>query len=634
MVGSPQEKVILAHAPEETQKARTTEVHAMKPAKPRKVKPANSSELCKEELEQLISSRNFTTRFRPVVSLKSCQVFGHLARVYGPPDSSMRDMAQYFAIARELDQLEKLSRSYFEAVVAHFANSDVTGRLLLPLPQACLDGSGHDVAHPLAKALKKHELSAHRITLIVPGRSPAQRLGASVGKGMIKELRRLGVELAAEGIGCIQDEAAFLADWKPGLRVLHERHFEDVDVKTASLGHLRALIQGEIEQGGQVLAQGINSLSQFHLIRELGIEAAAGDFFGKFHSRPYDLLSAAAFQAIDKGRGSDASVPRDCSRLLERLLIKRPPVSPETPSEEVFQIFETEFELRAIAVVKEDLPVGLISRYELIDTMARPFRHELFGRRPCDRFMDPDPLIMDVGISLPQLTEMVIRADPRHLVSGFVVTERGRYLGMGSVQDLMREISAMQMEAAKYANPLTQLPGNVPINQKIDKLLAERAVFAVAYCDLDHFKPFNDAYGYAKGDQIIQLTARILSDAIEPESDFIGHIGGDDFVLIFRGGDWKARCEQALQRFEEEILAFFSPGDIARGGYVTTNRKGEMESFALTSLSIGAAEIDCGAYANHLAVATVAVEVKKMAKAIAGNSLYIDRRGRGPRGEA
>lgn len=112
-----------------------------------------------------------------------------------------------------------------------------------------------------------------------------------------------------------------------------------------------------------------------------------------------------------------------------------------------------------------------------------------------------------------------------------------------------------------------------------------------------------------------------------PKTDFIGHVGGDDFVLIFFSSpDWKARCEQALKRFEEEIPSFFSPSDIEQGGYYATNRKGNMEFCSLISLSIGAVEIEPGVYPNYLAVAAEAAEVKKKAKAIAGNSFYFDQR--------
>ncbi|MFZ4539840.1 diguanylate cyclase, partial [Propionivibrio sp.] len=262
----------------------------------------------------------------------------------------------------------------------------------------------------------------------------------------------------------------------------------------------------------------------------------------------------------------------------------------------------------------------------MLGNMSRSYRHELYGRKPCTRFMDATPLVVDIGVTLSELTEVVVGADPRHLISGFVITDQNRYVGMGSVQDLVRVVTEMQMEAAKYSNPLTQLPGNVPINQHIDNLLEAGEACCIAYCDLDHFKPFNDVYGYAMGDEVIRLTARILTGACDAEPDFIGHVGGDDFVLIMRSEDWEARCKRALATFDTEILKFFSTDDIDRGGYITENRKGEMEFHRLTALSIGAIDVKPGMFRNHLQVSIAAAEVKKKAKSIPGNSLFINQR--------
>ena len=262
----------------------------------------------------------------------------------------------------------------------------------------------------------------------------------------------------------------------------------------------------------------------------------------------------------------------------------------------------------------------------MVDNMSRPFRHELYGRKPCTRFMDPQPLIVDIKLPLAEISETVVNADPRHLISGFIITDRDDYVGMGSVQDLVREITMMQMDAAKYSNPLTQLPGNVPINQHIDNLLSNHEACYICYCDLDHFKPFNDVYGYAKGDEVIQLTGRILSEICDAERDFIGHIGGDDFVLVLRSADCEERCRRALEQFGKEILRFFNNDDIERGGYVTENRKGQMEFQEIISLSIGAFNAAPEVFKNHLQVSVIAAEVKKKAKAIKGNSFFINQR--------
>lgn len=325
------------------------------------------------------------------------------------------------------------------------------------------------------------------------------------------------------------------------------------------------------------------------------------------------------------GGWTSAAAPQP-ERVLERLLIKAAAVTPTMPSDEVFAMFENRPDLRALAVVADGAPLGLISRYEMIDNLARPYRRELFGRKPCSRFMDPRPLMVDVTVSLEALAELIVDADPRQLVSGFIITNGGAYLGIGSVQALVAEVTAMQMQAARYANPLTQLPGNVPTNRHIDKLLSAGEPFCIAYCDLDHFKPFNDVHGYASGDAVIQLTARILAEACDPGRDYVGHIGGDDFVLVFRSEDWEARCRTALTRFDDAIRAFFSAEDVLRGGYISESRTGTLELHPLTALSIGAVQAEPGVFRSHLQVSAIAAEVKKRAKAIPGSSLYVNRR--------
>jgi GGDEF domain-containing protein len=190
----------------------------------------------------------------------------------------------------------------------------------------------------------------------------------------------------------------------------------------------------------------------------------------------------------------------------------------------------------------------------------------------------------------------------------------------------MREITQMQIHAARYANPLTQLPGNVPINEHIDRLLESGTRFWVCYCDLDHFKPFNDVYGYRRGDDVIQMTARILSGHCDPDRDFIGHIGGDDFMLLFQSEDWETRCRSILADFESSVLDFYSLEDRDRGGYISEDRQGKKVFYSLMSLSLGTIRVEPHQYYSHHQIATQASDAKKQAKKIHGNSLFVDRR--------
>ncbi len=184
----------------------------------------------------------------------------------------------------------------------------------------------------------------------------------------------------------------------------------------------------------------------------------------------------------------------------------------------------------------------------------------------------------------------------------------------------------MQLEAARYANPLTLLPGNVPINEHIGRLLQADTPFVACYCDLDHFKPFNDTYSYRKGDEMIQLTGRVLSWACDPKLDFIGHIGGDDFILLMQSRDWQARCEQALRSFEQAASLMFREEHLAAGGYTSEGRDGTVKFHPLSSLSIGAIKIEPGQFPSHHEVSAAMTDAKKMAKKIQGNSIFVEQR--------
>jgi diguanylate cyclase (GGDEF)-like protein len=240
--------------------------------------------------------------------------------------------------------------------------------------------------------------------------------------------------------------------------------------------------------------------------------------------------------------------------------------------------------------------------------------------------MHKSPLLVDKEMPIEELSEFLSQADEDQFGSGFIVTGQGRYLGISSGQNLLRELTQMQIAAARYANPLTLLPGNVPINQHIEHLLQAATPFVACYCDLDHFKPYNDIYGYHKGDEMIQLTGRILSWACDPKLDFIGHLGGDDFILLMQSRDWKARCEQALRSFAQAASLLFSADHVNAGGYISEDRNENVVFHPLTSLSIGAVPVKPKQYYSHNEVSAAATQAKKMAKRTKGNSIFVEPR--------
>lgn len=185
------------------------------------------------------------------------------------------------------------------------------------------------------------------------------------------------------------------------------------------------------------------------------------------------------------------------------------------------------------------------------------------------------------------------------------------------------------MYTNRRVSPLTGLPGNVQIQTEIKKRLLKKEGFAILYFDLDNFKSYNDLYGFTKGDEIIKFTARTIAKNIhssDAESSFVGHIGGDDFIAIVSGVDYEEICKNVIKEFDEKVIDFFTKEDAERGYVEVANRRGIIEQFPLTSISIGVVDAEKGRFKNSLEIGEVGAQVKHLAKVTVGSSYAIDRR--------
>jgi diguanylate cyclase (GGDEF)-like protein len=197
--------------------------------------------------------------------------------------------------------------------------------------------------------------------------------------------------------------------------------------------------------------------------------------------------------------------------------------------------------------------------------------------------------------------------------------------------DLALRIEVCTTRAAKILelNPLTRLPGNISIIEEIQRRIDSHSIFALAYADIDNFKPFNDRYGFSRGDEVIRMTARLITNinkATSPSEGFIGHIGGDDFISIQSVDTVEKACSELIGKFDEIIPSFYDPLDRERGFIESTNREGKVRTFTFLTLSIGVAHNSQRKFTHYGQVSEIAAEMKKFAKTFEGSCYRIDRR--------
>ena len=185
------------------------------------------------------------------------------------------------------------------------------------------------------------------------------------------------------------------------------------------------------------------------------------------------------------------------------------------------------------------------------------------------------------------------------------------------------------MSSNRKVSPLTGLPGNLQIQVELRKRLLKKEEFAILYFDLDNFKEYNDTYGFLKGDEVIKFTAKTILKTMhnyKSEDSFVGHIGGDDFVGIVSKVDYETLCQDIIIKFDQDIKQYFNYEDIERGYLEVANRKGIIEQFPLTSISIGVVAVEPEEYSNPLEIGEVGEQVKHLAKTQIGSAYAINRR--------
>ena len=180
-----------------------------------------------------------------------------------------------------------------------------------------------------------------------------------------------------------------------------------------------------------------------------------------------------------------------------------------------------------------------------------------------------------------------------------------------------------------HVHPSTRLPGTDIIESCITRLLARGEPFAVAYADLDHFKEFNDRYGYHEGDRVIRVLARILHDVVKGlcgEEGFVGHIGGDDFIFIIPAPIVQSVCSEIVEVFELLVPFQYSESDRKAGYYFGKDRRGQLHRVPLMTLSIGVVTNERRPFTSATQVSEMATEMKAYAKSLTGSVFSVDRR--------
>jgi diguanylate cyclase (GGDEF)-like protein len=299
-------------------------------------------------------------------------------------------------------------------------------------------------------------------------------------------------------------------------------------------------------------------------------------------------------------------------------------ISPGKTCESVDLLFNEDPSLQGVVVIEEQRPTGLITKMKFYQKMGTRYGYNLYMRRPIELLANNKPLIVDYYTSVIEVSKLAMNRAAEELYDYIIVIQNDMFCGVVSIRSLLIRVADIQIELASYLNPLTRLPGNNIINEKLNDTFEEKGDFSVLYIDLDRFKAYNDVYGFNKGDEILRITAKILSQNLSDKDGFLGHIGGDDFIVILNHHDYINYCTQVITEFDEKIKHFYSEEHLKQKFIYTENRDGRMEKIPLITISIAVVTNLMAQFNSADDIVNEATRIKKVCKLKSGSCFHAE----------
>jgi diguanylate cyclase (GGDEF)-like protein len=567
-------------------------------------------------LEKVLQQGSLYPVFQPIVNLRDASIHAHEALIRGPrgtylhtPDALLR--------AASLECLGfEFEYACVEAALRRWGQMEVPGRLFVNMSAAVLVQLVHSSGPgDLVKLIGDMGVLSRMLVLEITEHERVDDMDELAA--VVSEVRAAGVSLALDDFGDGRSSLRLWSQLKPEVVKIDKYFTRDISRDGDKLKTIQALLQIADIFGTSLVAEGIETAQDLRVLRDVGIAYGQGYFLGHPNTAPLQYLGTDAQRVLAERQivvFPELSRATSSGQLSNLALVQAPTVTAKTTNDDLAGCFLHWPGLHAVALLDQEKPVALINRAQFMNEYSKLYYREVWGRKSCEIHANFQPRLIEREHSVDELVGILTSQDQRYLTDGFIVTDNGRYVGLGTGDQLVRSVTETRIEAARHANPLTFLPGNIPISQHMERLIEKGVRFVACYADLNNFKPFNDHYGYWKGDGMIRLLARLALAQCQSQCDFLGHVGGDDFILLFQSCDWRARCERIVMDFNAQALDLFDEVARRAGGIEAEDRQGVRRFFPCTTVSIGAVVIDGSRFSDAEAVANLAALAKHDAK--------------------
>ena len=583
------------------------------------------------QLRSIIAEQAIEPHFHPIVDLSSGTPIGYemLARGRVP----FEDPERLFGAARALGLAWDLEKACRAAALERIAalEGGAPGLLFFVNVSPDIITDPRFIEGFTLETLRRLGIDQRSLVLEITEKESI--LDHTVFESLIRHYADQGFQVALDDFGAGYSGLQTLVTCAPHFLKLDRAIVRDVHLHDYKQLLVRSLLSFTSNTETRLIAEGVESMAELSTLVRLGVRYGQGFLFAEPATRPTYLeesVKSHIRQLVHRGDHRRS----DFDEAVRKMVIRRMTVDiGTTTTSAMHEVFSKNPRLDHVVFLDQGRPVGLSTRQSFYLKTGGPYGFALFQSKKAETVAKRNVLVVEDTTHVTRVAQLAMDRLAEDVYDPVVVVDReGIFQGTVTMKQLLTRSIALEIETAQGVNPLTGLPGNRAIQRWLAEM-CETDDFTVVYCDLDHFKQYNDVYGFVKGDDMIRFTAESLREAAAKLGDDVqlGHVGGDDFVLAVPRRLEPEQLGPICARFDERKRVHFLTDDVERGGYVAVSRRGVREQVPLTTLSMAVVEGHRFPEGVHPALlAQVAAELKKRVKSLTlergASAWVVDRR--------
>lgn len=579
----------------------------------------------KKELEQILKFEDISTVFQPIVSLIDGNIIGYEALTRGPENSPLRNPEKLFSAAQTYNRLWDLECLCRSKAIEKAHCIDNNKYLFINVDPYIFKDEKYKKGFT-KEFLAKYNMSPESIIFEITERTCIKDYKSF--KAALDNYLEEGYKIAIDDTGAGYSGLKMLSETKPHYIKIDMELIRDIHKDSFKQHLISGLVGLSNSTNMRLIAEGIEVNEELVKLIELGVHAGQGYLLQRPTASLVDITEDIKNIIVTTYRQVSNNFLTYSKNCIGEIARTDKTFDINTPCRLIKEYFDITTHTGA-CIVNNDIPVGLVMNHSLNSILATQYGLAVFPKRAISLVMDTSPLIVDCNTAVSDVSTAAMSRKDAYIYDYIIVTKDSKYYGIVTVKNLLQFTTNLERNYAKELNPLTGLPGNTIIENKLEDILHYEHNCCILYFDLDNFKVYNDTYGFENGDKIIKLTAEIIKQNLKsffPYSHFLGHIGGDDYIVIVEDSFKKCKdlCERIIAEFDVKVLDFFNAQDRKNGFIESVDRKGNKDIFDITSLSIAGILGNLTSFSKASDIAQYITRIKKDLKTLRYSNYKIE----------